>query len=152
MPVITSTPTPGDRIMHGEPADGELSPRVDVRVGCPDNGVIRIESALLSADADGLLCRRFVGRVLLAPEIDSVVITPAIAKENTTAIELQFDATQYSPRQVLELVAALLDAAPNAEPDIEVPPALTARDRRGVVRFYRYRQRATGWKVISERI
>jgi Cu2+-exporting ATPase len=138
--------------MYGEPAGGDLCPCVDVRIGCPDNGVIRIESALLFADADGLLCRCFVGRVLLAPEIDSVVITPAIAEENTPAIELQFDATQYSPRRVLEQVAALLDAAPSGDPAIEVPPALAARDPRGVVRFYRYGQRATGWKVISERI
>jgi heavy metal translocating P-type ATPase len=138
--------------MYGEPAGRELCPCVDIRIGCPDNGVIRIESALLFADADGLLCRRFVGRVLLAPEIDSVVITPAMAEEITPAIELRFDSTQYSPHQVLEQVAALLDAAPSGDPAIEVPPALTARDRRGVVRYYRYGQRATGWKVISERI
>jgi heavy metal translocating P-type ATPase len=138
--------------MRGEPAGGDLCPRVDVRIGCPDNGVIRIESALLFADPDGLLCRRFVGRVLLAPEIDSVVITPAMAEEITPAIELRFDATQCSPRQVLEQVAALLDAASSGDLAIEVPPALTARDGRGVVRYYRYGQRATGWKVISERI
>jgi heavy metal translocating P-type ATPase len=138
--------------MYGEPAGGDLCPRVDVRIGCPDNGVIRIESALLFADADGLLCRRFVARVLLAPEIDSVVITPAMAEEITPAIELRFDATQCSPRQALEQVAALLDAAPSGDLAMEVPPALTARDGRGVVRYYRYGQRATGWKVISERI
>jgi heavy metal translocating P-type ATPase len=138
--------------MNGEPAGGDLCPRVDVRIGCSDDGVIRIESALLFADADGLLCRRLVGRVLLAPEIDSVVITPAMAEEITPAIELQFDTTQYSPRQVLEQVAAVLDDAPSGDPTIEVPPTLTARDQRGVVRYYRYGQRATGWKVLSERI
>jgi heavy metal translocating P-type ATPase len=138
--------------MYGEPGGSDPCPRVDVRIGYPDNGVIRIESALLFADADGLLCRRFVGRVLLAPEIDSVGITPAMAGEITPPIELRFDSTQYSPRRVLEQVAALLDAAPSGDPAIEVPPALTARDRRGVVRYYRYGQRATGWKVISERI
>src|ERR1700724_3832169 len=106
MPAITSSPTTGDRIMYGEPVGGDLCPRVDVRIGCPDNGVIRIESALLFADADGLLCRRFVGRVLLAPEIDSVGITPTMAGEITPAIELRFDSTQYSPRRVLEQVAA----------------------------------------------
>src|SRR5215472_16441663 len=152
MPAITSAPTPGDRIMYGEPADGELSPHVDVRVGCPDNGMIRIESALLFADADGLLCRRFVGRVLLAPEIDSVVIIPAMAAEITPAIELRFDATRCSPRQVLEQVAAFLDAAPGSAPGMEVPSALTALDRHGAVHYHRYGQRVTGWKVISERV
>jgi heavy metal translocating P-type ATPase len=142
----------GDWIMHGEPAGSDLCPYVDVRIDCLDNGVIRIESARLFADPDDLLCRGLVGRVLLAPEIDSVVITPAIAEENAPAIGLQFDTTRYSPRQVLEQVAALLDATPSGEPAIEVPPAVTARDRRGVVRYFRYAQRATGWKVISERI
>jgi heavy metal translocating P-type ATPase len=138
--------------MYGERAGSDLCPRVDPRIGYPDSGVIRVESALLFADADGLLCRRFVGRVLLAPEIDGVVITPAMAEEITPAIELQFDAAQYSPRLVLEQIAALLDGEPSGDSAIEVSPALTARDRRGVVRFYRYGQRATGWKVISERI
>jgi heavy metal translocating P-type ATPase len=147
MPVKASSPTTGN-----EPAGSDPCPRVDVRIDCPDSGVIRIEGAPFFADADGLLCRRFVGRVLLAPEIDSVVITPAMAEEIMPAIELRFDATQYSPRQVLEQVAALLDAAPSGDLAVEVPPALTARDRRGVIRYYRYGQRATGWKVINDRI
>ena len=138
--------------MHGEPVGSDVCPRVDVKIACPDNGVIRIESARLFANSAGSLCQRFVGRVLLASEIDSVVITPAMADEITPAIELRFDATQYSPRQVLEQVAALLDAAPSGDAAIEMPPALTARDLRGVVRYYRYGQRATGWKVVSERI
>jgi heavy metal translocating P-type ATPase len=138
--------------MHGEPVGSDICPRLDVTIHCSDNGVIRIESAALFADPDDFLCRRFVGRVLLAPEIDSVVIPAATAEELTPAIELRFDATLHSPQGVLEQVAALLDAAPNGDPAIEVPPALTARDRRGAIRYYRYGQRATGWKVVSERI
>jgi len=138
--------------MHGEPVGSDICPRLDVTIHCSDNGVIRVESASLFADPDGLLCRRFVGRILLAPEIDSVVIPPATAEELAPAIELRFDATLHSPRGVLEQVAALLDAAPNGDPAIEVPPALTARDRRGAICYYRYGQRATGWKVVSERI
>ena len=126
--------------MHGEPVGSATCPSLDVTIHCPDSGVIRVESAALFAHPDCLLCRRFVGRVLLAPEIDSVVIRPATAEELTPAIELRFDTTLHSPRGVLEQVAALLDAAPNGDPAIEVPPALTARDRRGAIRYYRYGQ------------
>jgi heavy metal translocating P-type ATPase len=75
-----------------------------------------------------------------------------MAEGVTPAIELRFDATQYSRRQVLKRVAALLDAAPSDDPAIEMPPALTARDRHGAVRYHRYGQRLTGWRVVSERI
>src|SRR5215469_12566535 len=122
-----------DPSMHGEPVGGNIFPRVDLTIHCPDSGVIRVESAALFADPDGLLCQRFVGRALLASEIESVAITPAITEDTTPAIELRFDATLYSPRRVLEQVAALLDAAPTGDPAIEVPPALTARDRRGAI-------------------
>src|SRR5271167_4540686 len=126
--------------MYDEPVGSHIFPRVDVRIVLPDNGVIRIESAQLFADPDGLLCRRFVGRVFLAPEIDSVVIASATAEGVTPAIELRFDATQYSQRQVLEHAAALLDATPSCESGVEMPSALTARDRHGVVRYHCYGQ------------
>src|SRR5271157_559713 len=138
--------------MYDEPVGSHIFPRVDVRIVLPDNGVIRIESAQLFADPEGLLCRRFVGRVFLAPEIDSAVIASATAEGLTPAIELRFDATQYSQRQVLERVAALLDAAPSGDPSMKVSSALTARDQHGSVRYQRYGQRVTGWRVVSERI
>src|SRR5262249_23594685 len=138
--------------MYDEPVAGDVHPHVDVNIVFPQDGVIRIESTRLFAEPDGLLCRSFVGRALLAPEIESVVITPAVKGEITTAIELCFDATLYSQRQVLEEVAALLDVAPSGDLVSEVPPALTAQDRRAAVRYYRFGQRATGWKVVSERI
>ena len=141
----------GDRIMYDAPVGSHIYPRVDVRIIFPDNGVIRIESARLFADPEGLLCRRFVGRVFLAPEIDSAVIACATAEGVTPAIELRFDATRYSPHQVLEQVAALLDA-PSGNLDVEAPSALTARDSHGAVRYQRYEQRVTGWRVVSERI
>ena len=103
-------------------------------------------------EPDGLLCRRFLGQAFLAPEIDSVAIGPATAQRATPAIELYFDATQCSRRQVLEHVAALLDAAPSTDPCTEVSPVLTARDCRGAVRYHRYGPRITGWRVVSERV
>jgi heavy metal translocating P-type ATPase len=138
--------------MYDEPVGSDLCADVDVRIVFPDNGVIRIESTRLFAEPDGSLCRRFVGRVFLVPEIDSVMIAPTMAEGVTPAIELRFDATQCSPRHVLERVAELLDAAPSDDPGMALSPALTARDQRGAVRYHRYRHRLTGWRVVSERI
>jgi len=132
--------------------DGDLRPDVDIKIVFPDDGVIRIESATLFADSGGLLCKRFLGRAFLASEIDGAVIGPAPAEGVTPAIELRFDATKHSPRQVLENVAALLDAPPNCDPCVEIPPALTARDCRGAVRYHRYGHRITGWRLVSERV
>jgi hypothetical protein len=131
--------------MYDAPVAVHVSP-LDVKIVFPGDGVIRIESARLFAEPDGTLCRRFIGRAFLAPEIDSAVIVSAMAEDLTPAIELRFDATQYSRRQVLENLAALLDAAPSGGAGGEVPPALTARDRDGMVRYHRYGQRVTGWR------
>jgi Cu2+-exporting ATPase len=138
--------------MYDEPAGSDACTGVDIKIVVPGDGIIRIESPRLFADGDGSPCRRFVGRVFLATEIESVVIASAIAEGVTPAIELRFDATQYSPRHVLERVAALLDAALGSDPELEVPSSLTADDRHGTVRYYRYGQNVTGWQVVSERI
>src|SRR6516225_3620712 len=138
--------------MYDEPVGRDVCAGVDIKIVFPDDGMIRIESARLFADSDGSSCRRFVGRVFLATEIESVVIASAIAEGVTPAIELRFDATQYSSRQVLERVAALLDAASSSDPEVEVPSSLTAHDRHGAVRYHRYGQKVTGWQVVSERI
>ncbi len=126
---------------------------VDVKILFPEDGVIRIESAHLFAEPDGLLCRRFVGRVFLAPEIDSVAIVSSAARGDVTpAVELRFDATQYSQRQIIEHVAALLENATSRDPGMDVPSALTACDQHGVIRYHRYGQRVTGWRMVGERV
>lgn len=90
----------------------------------------------------------------LALEIDGVVIAPG----STPAIELRFDATQRGQRQVLEHVAELLIASDRfgktveRSQALEVPPAATARDQHGVVRYHRYARRVTGWRVTCERV
>jgi hypothetical protein len=90
-----------------------------------------------------------------------------LAPGTIPAIDLRFDATQYSQRQVLDHLAALLDAgdgldgaesAPNIvklAPCISkpaVPSAVTARDRYGIIRYQRCAQRVTGWQIVSERV
>jgi len=150
-------------MMHDEAVTDEVRPSVDIKVLLPDDGVIRIESRRLFGEPEAPLCRRFVERAFLAPQIEGVVLAPGAIP----AIELRFDATHYSQRQVLEHVAAALDAgdaldgavaAPNIvklAPHLgypEVPPAVTARDRHGVIRYQRCAQRVTGWQIVSERV
>jgi heavy metal translocating P-type ATPase len=153
--------------MEYEAAGAGAAPCFDVRILFPEDGIIRVESAQMFADPDGPLCRRFVERSFQAPEIEGVLIAPA----PVPAIELQFDATQRGQRQVLDHVAALLMADDEPDPalsngevadhrpasalragDLEVPPAVTARDRHGVVRYHRYARRVTGWRVTSQRM
>ena len=150
-------------MMHDEAVTDEVRPSVDIKVLLPDDGVIRIESRRLFGEPEAPLCRRFVERAFLAPQIEGVVLAPGAIP----AIELRFDATHHSQRQVLEHVAAALDAgdaldgavaAPNIvklAPHLgypEVPPAVTARDRHGVIRYQRCAQRVTGWQIVSERV
>jgi len=114
--------------MHNDAVAGDASPRVDVKIVLPAAGTIRIESARLFADPDGALCRRFVGRAFRAAEIDSAVIAgTATAEAVIPAIDLQFDATRHSACQVLEHVAAMMEAVPSCDPGVEVPSAATAR-------------------------
>jgi hypothetical protein len=149
--------------MHDEAVANEVSSAVDVKVLLPGDGVIRVESRQLFGEPDAPLCRRFVERAFLAPQIDGVVLAPGAIP----AIELRFDATHYSQRQVLEQLAALLDAGDGldgaeAAPNIiklaprigypEVPPAVAARDRHGIIRYQRCAQRVTGWQIVSERV
>src|SRR4029077_9668901 len=152
---VSAIPRPrvGNKIMQKDAAAVDASPRVDVKIVLPAAGTIRIESARLFADPDGALCRRFVGRAFRAAEIDSAVIAgTATAEAVIPAIDLQFDATQHSACQVLENVAAMIEAVPSCDPGVEVPSAATARDRHGAVRYHRFGGQITGWRVVSERV
>src|SRR6516165_2634705 len=59
--------------MYDAPVGSDLSPGVDIKIVFPDDGIIRIESARLFVEPDGLLCRRFLGQAFLAPEIDGLM-------------------------------------------------------------------------------
>ena len=127
----------------------KLIPPVDVRVVSPAEGVIRVESALLFAKADGHHCRRFLERVFLAPEIHSAAIT-ASAKPY---VDLHFDAKRHRRRDVLRRLATLLkDGGAKHGPGREklaIAPAITARDQQGVVRYRQYENLVTGWQVVT---
>jgi len=88
-------------MMHDEVVADQESLAVDVQVSLPADGVILVQSRRLFGDPDAPLCRRFVERAFLAPEIESVVLAPALIP----AIKLRFDATHYGQCQVLEHLA-----------------------------------------------
>jgi heavy metal translocating P-type ATPase len=139
--------------MFDQSVTGDMRPSVDVEIVLCDESAIRVVSRALFAEPDGPLCRRFVERAFGAPEIEAVVIAgPPKAADGKPAADLRFAAGQYGPRQVLERIAALLDASPNCDGSVAVPPACVARDGYGVVRYYRYGTRVTGWQVLGERI
>jgi heavy metal translocating P-type ATPase len=138
--------------MDDGPDVSGAGPAHGVKILLPEPGVIRIENTRLFADADCDSCRRFVGRVFLAPPIESVTIDPASAEGAVPALELRFDPARHDRAQLLEQLAALLAGAASGAPDAEAPTALIARDRHGAVRYHRYGKRITGWRVVRERV
>ncbi|HEY4044995.1 MAG TPA: heavy metal translocating P-type ATPase [Rhodopila sp.] len=129
----------------------EPAPGADVEIVLAVDGVIRVESALLFAKADSLLCRRFLERVFLAPEIDSV----AISARGIPSADLRFDPWRYRVREVLRRLAALLvergTKITHACGRLAIAPATTARDQAGVVRYRQYGHLVTGWQVLSDK-
>jgi hypothetical protein len=69
--------------MYGAPVGSDLGSDVDIKIVFPDDDIIRIESARLFAEPDGSLCRRFLGHVFLALEIDCALIGLATAPGGT---------------------------------------------------------------------
>ena len=63
-------------MMDDQPIAKEVRPFVDVKVLLPEDGVIRVESRRLFGEPDAPLCRRFVERAFLAPEIEGAVLVP----------------------------------------------------------------------------
>jgi len=124
------------------PADADAGG--DVRILLPTDGVIRVESAVLFAKADGDHCKRFLQRVFQAPEIRGAAIIP----REKPSIDLLFDSAKHRPRNLLARLADLIGDGAGSK--VIVAPAFTARDRHGVVRYHKYDDLVTGWQVISE--
>ncbi len=106
--------------------------------------MIRVESAVLFAKADGDHCKRFLERVFQAPEIRGAAIIP----RDKPSIDLLFDSAKHRPRNLLARLADLIGDGAGSK--VIVAPAFTARDRHGVVRYHKYDDLVTGWQVISE--
>ncbi len=116
----------------------------EMKIVLPADGVIRVESTVLFANADSGYCKRFLERVFQAPEIRSAAIT----QRDRPSIDLLFDPAAHPPRDMLARLGKVLSGEVSTK--LIVAPALTARDRHGVVRYYKYEDLVTGWQVVSE--
>ena len=130
--------------------DAPIAAAPEVKIVFPGPGVIRVVSASLFAEPDDESCRSLVRRALLAPEIEHVVISPAAVP----TMDLRFDDARHGVKAVLQRVADLIHGRDGAaaRDGLAVAPAVTARDRHGVVRYRRYASRVTGWRVERERV
>ena len=131
---------------------------VDVALSFPRPGVIRVQSAALFAEPDNAECRRFLQCVFAAgQEVGGATLN----RDSAPAAELRFDARRHSLRDVLARLAEALSAegqptagAVSAAGQGLVPavaPAVTARDRHGVVHYHRYGHVVSGFQVVAER-
>ena len=126
-----------------------LVARIDIKIELPRSGVIRVVSARLFSEPDEALCQHFLRRALLAPEIESVVLQPG----STPAAELCFNGARHDHRHLLRRLADLLSGKSRDDNRrLAVAPAATARDRYGVVRYRRYADRVTGWRVERDEL
>jgi Cu2+-exporting ATPase len=130
--------------------DSSVAPKIDVKIDFPESGAIRIESTHLFARPDEDLCRMFLARAMMAPEIQGAVIAPS----DTPAVELRFDVQRHQRKTVLERVAALLrgDGGTAQPPPPAIAPSAAARDHKGVVRYHRTGGLVTGWRLERERL
>ena len=87
--------------MYDGPGGTDLGPAVDVAIAFPADGIVRIESLRLFADADSELCRRFIGSAFLAPQIDGAVIGPSSREGIAAAIDLHFDPAHCDRAELL---------------------------------------------------
>ncbi|MHB1561451.1 MAG: P-type ATPase, partial [Isosphaeraceae bacterium] len=131
----------------------------DPRVSFPSPGVIRVHNRELFGDADGSACRAFLERVFLADGVRSVSIRGGRAPY----AEIRHASDAGGSLPVLERIVALLrqPTAPAGEGERRLPspyagrtfppPASTARDHRGFVRYYRHGRLVSGWETRLDR-
>ncbi len=135
----------------------------DPRVSFPSPGVIRVHNRALFADADGSACRTFLERVFLAEGVRSVSIRGGRAP----FAEIRHAPDADGSMAVLERIIALLRQPPGPAGEVAgtderrlpsphagrtvPPPASTARDHRGIVRYYPHGRLVSGWETRLDR-
>jgi heavy metal translocating P-type ATPase len=143
----------------------------DIAVSFPSSGTIRLETRSLFGDPDHPNCRKFLERVFHAREIEGITID---GTESPRA-DLHYCQRTFRLQEVVKVLTSLLvpnsaqrpfetllhkTAEPNYLPTAEslnandkplrIAPSQTARDFRGVVRYYRHGSVVSGWKIVSE--
>ena len=143
----------------------------DITVSFPSPGTIRLESRSLFGDPDHPNCREFLERVFQAREIKGITISGT----DSPRAELHYCPQTFRLKDVVKVVTSLLaqesaqrsceaflqEAAVSDHPSspqpaaatdkpLRIAPSLTARDFRGVVRYYRHGSVVSGWEFVSE--
>ncbi|UZR30034.1 heavy metal translocating P-type ATPase [Methylococcus mesophilus] len=136
--------------LASNPSAQKLSGSSCITVSFPAPGTIAIHGQEMFGNPDTPVCRAFLRRVFLVPEIRGATIKAAPA----CCAELHFDTKRHAAKEVLWRVADCLveDGAAPAEGEAApvIAPMITARDRHGVVHYHRFGKRVTGWQVVSD--
>ena len=143
----------------------------DVAVSFPYPGTIRLVCPSVFGDPEHSNCRKFLERVFLAREIKDI----SIGGTDVPAAELHYCPRTFRLQDVVKVVTSLLapeSARPSCEThltavvetarfpgpqpaaptdgSLRIAPLQTARDFRGVVRYFRHGSRVCGWEIVSE--
>ena len=143
----------------------------DIAVSFPSPGTIRLESRSLFGDPDHPNCRKFLERVFQAGAIKGITICGT----DSPRADLQYCPRTFRLQEVVKVVTSLLvpesprrsfEALSREAADSEllstprsadatckplrIAPSLTARDFRGVIRYYRHGSVVSGWEIVSE--
>ncbi len=125
-------------------------PAVDLSVSFPSPGVIRLRSRGLFGDSESPDCRRFLERVFQAAEITGVTIRGGASAHAELRFRPETHRLDHVVRRVvaslLERMSAVEDHRPTA-----IAATATARDRRGVVRYFRHDAAVNGWEIQVDR-
>src|SRR5271157_4336669 len=143
----------------------------DIAVSFPSPGTIRLESRSLFEDPDHPDCRKFLERVFQAREVTWI----AISGTDSPQAELHYCPRTFSLKDVVKVVTSLLAPEPKqrsfeacsqkaagpsspssprpvaaTDKPLRIAPSQTARDFRGVVRYYCHGSVVSGWEFVSE--
>jgi heavy metal translocating P-type ATPase len=146
-------PSPGERKaippvpLNGHGALVPGSPARDIQISFPETDRIQIQSRALFSDAYSLFSRRFIERVFLAPEVDSVGIDG-----NKQRAEISFSAGKTPVREVVAKISRLFsqnDAPPDSRPSLIFPSTLPV-SKKNLVRVYRHGSVFSTWAIKHE--
>ena len=129
----------------------------NIAVSFPSPGTIWLESRSLFADPDQPNCRQFLERVFQAREINAITISGTVSAR----AELHYCRRTCRLREVVSVVTRLLAPESARRPlealssnatdkPLRIAPSQTARDFKGVVRYFRHGSVVSGWEIVSE--
>lgn len=136
---------------------------MDLAVSFPSRGIVRLASRTLFGDPDGVVCRRFLDRVMQAPEVSEVAFVPG----ETPSAELRYCPDTWSIQGVVTRLSALLrrggegETAPHTGEGVKTPtagpaPRVVTHGKDGSIRHLRVdapvvQASVNRWEVLMDR-